>query len=98
MTTTKTATTITVREQIDPAGIGDSTGNDRDWQERVCDAIDAELTDYLSARFPGAEIDVEVTVGQPGRTARSVEIDGERSEDLERDVRDASQRGFDKAC
>jgi copper chaperone CopZ len=94
-----TFTKITVREQIDPAGIGDSTGKDTDWQERVCDLCAEEIETALSAAYPDAEIDVEVTVGRPGFASLSVEIDdGIAPSALTERVRDASQRGFDRAC
>ena len=92
-------TTITVREQIDPSCIGDRTGADRDWQETVCDACAEGIESYLSARFEGAEIDVEVTIGSAGGSRLSVFVDDDPArDDLVRDIRDASERAFDKAC
>ena len=96
MTTIKT---ITVREQIDPSGIGDSTGSDLDWQETVRAACADGIESYLAARFEVAEIDVEVTIGSPGVSKLSVFVDDEFArDDLVRDVRDASERAFDRAC
>lgn len=101
-TATKTIRSITVRKQIDPAGIGDATGCNRDWQEHVCTAIDAEFTDYLSARFPDADLDIEVTVGRPGFGSLTVETDaddcGATDDALRDDLRDVAQIAFDKAC
>lgn len=99
-----TITSITVREQIDPAGIGDSTGNDADWQDRVCSFCAEEIEAELATSYPDAEIDVEVTVGRPGFASLSVEINDGTTGDLRLQdaltdrVRDASQRGFDRAC
>jgi len=91
-----TIETITVREIIDPAGIG---GNDTEWSETVRSTTEAALAAYIEERWPSADADIEVTIGRAGESKRSVFVnDGPAPSAIERDLRDVSERAFEKCC
>jgi len=94
-------TSITVREALDPSGLGDPSGCDADWQEQVCDSIRAEIESVLGEQYPDAELDIEIRIAAPGQVKRrSVEADGATPAEYERlceRVQHAGERGFDLA-
>lgn len=84
--------TITISIEIDPAGIGDSTGKDRAWQKRVVAAVAKDLAEYVTKHHSDASLSLSVKIGQPGRSVR--EVDGIDAET----VRDIEQAAFDRVC
>lgn len=84
--------TITISIEIDPAGIGDSTGKDRAWQKRVVAAVAKDLAAYVAKHHPDAGLSLSVKIGQPGRSTCECEgIDAET-------VREIEQAAFDRVC
>jgi hypothetical protein len=95
-TRTMSIESITVIRTIGRYDIGDASAADADWQRTVSAACASEIETTLAADYPEASVDVDVRVG--AESGLTVEIDGEWSSDLDEVVRDASQRGFDRAC
>lgn len=86
---------IEVCETISGADLGD----DEDWQERVRATCEAEIESALLSAYPDSEIKVTVEVGTRSDTTVSLDAEHQQTyENIKRVVRDASQRGFDKAC
>lgn len=90
-------TTITVTHIIGRNDIGDSTGSDEDWQRTVCVACDEEIEKTLRRTY-GDDADITVSVEIGSASSTRVDAGDAVSDDLRDLVRDAAQRGFDRAC
>lgn len=96
MTTTTTPATITVTHSISRHSIGDASASDAAWQETVRAACEAEIETELARLCPDA--DVTVTVEIAAQDSLRVETDSDALDAIREQVRQASNRGFDRAC
>ncbi len=85
--------------EIDETIASSDLSDDADWCETVRAACEAEIESALSSAYPSAEITVTVAIGS--RSMMRVSLDAEHPATHERVkhlAREASQRGFDRAC
>lgn len=91
---------ITVTHTISRQSIGDASASDEDWQETVRAACESEIETELARLYPGADVTVAVEVA--AQDSLRVDLDTPDAprmyETVLRQVREASQRGFDRAC
>lgn len=94
--TTMTPATITVTHSISRHSIGDASASDASWQETVRAACESEIETELARLYPDA--DVTVTVEIAAQDSLRVETDSDALDAIREQVRQASDRGFDRAC